>query len=88
VTDTGVEQARDERSDTPGPWWADPGTWGAVALIVLGGLAAVWVSFRLPGTPDKLAPAYYWAAKSVAFGLVLLGTTLLGHRHARATRGR
>ncbi|MFI9273444.1 hypothetical protein ACIGXM_22395 [Kitasatospora sp. NPDC052896] len=83
MTDRDVEQA-EQRGHAPGPWWAELGTWGAVALIVFGGVAAVWVSFRLPGTPEELASGYYGAAKVVAIGLVTVGCTLLGRRRARA----
>jgi hypothetical protein len=83
VTDKGVERS-DERGYASGPWWADLGTWGAVALVVFGGLAAVWVSFRLPGTPEALAAGYYGAAKIVAIGLVIVGSTLLTRLRSRA----
>ncbi|PWI12395.1 hypothetical protein DIZ27_02175 [Streptomyces sp. NWU339] len=73
----------DERGHDLGPWWADIGTWGAVALIVIGGLAAAWVFFRLPGTPEEPATGYYQAAKIVAIGLVIVGSALLGRRSAR-----
>ena len=66
------------------PWWADLGTWGAVTLIVLGGLAALWVSFRLPGTPEEPATGYYGAARVVAIGLVIVGAGLLNRRRARS----
>ncbi|KAB1145910.1 hypothetical protein F7R91_16395 [Streptomyces luteolifulvus] len=74
----------DGRGYAPGPWWADLGTWGAVALIVFGGLAAAWVYFRLPGTPEELASGYHGAAKVIAIGLVTVGCTLLGRRPTRA----
>jgi hypothetical protein len=83
VADKEVEQI-DERGYDPGHWWADLGTWGAVALIVFGGLAAAWVFFRLPGTPEELATGYYQAAKVVAIGLVVVGSTLLSRRRAPA----
>ncbi|HCA88153.1 MAG TPA: hypothetical protein DEQ61_23425 [Streptomyces sp.] len=83
MTDKDVEQT-DERGYGPEPWWADLGTWGAVALIVVGGLAAAWVFFRLPGTPEELAAGYYQAAKVVAIGLVIVGSTLLSRRRAQA----
>ena len=72
-----------QRGHTPGVWWAGLGTWGAVALIAFGGVAAVWVTFRLPGTPEELASGYYQAARVVAIGLVTLGCTLLSRRRAR-----
>lgn len=83
MADKDVEQA-DERGYIQGPWWADLGTWGAVALIVFGGLAAAWVFFRLPGTPDESASAYYGVSKVIAIGLVTVGCTLLGRRRTRA----
>ncbi|MFF1693237.1 hypothetical protein ACFVXC_06360 [Streptomyces sp. NPDC058257] len=83
VTDKDVEQ-NDERDYGPGPWWEDLGAWGAVGLIVFGGLAAVWVFFRLPGTPQEMAMGYYQAAKVVAIGLVIAGTALLGRRRTGA----
>ncbi|MEU1626075.1 hypothetical protein ABZ746_12265 [Streptomyces sp. NPDC020096] len=83
MTDKDVEQT-DERGYDPGPWWADLGTTGAVALIAFGGLAAAWVFFRLPGAPEKLATGYYQAARVVAIGLVIAGCALLGRRRARA----
>ncbi|WP_244950462.1 hypothetical protein [Streptomyces griseofuscus] len=66
------------------PWWADLGVWGAVALIVLGALAALWVSFRLPGTPEEPATGYYGAARVIAIGLVIVGGGLLNRRRARS----
>ncbi|GAA1993161.1 hypothetical protein [Kitasatospora viridis] len=83
MVDSDVERT-EERGQAAGPWWAELGTWGAVALIVLGGVAAVWVSFRLPGTPEELASGYYQAARVVAIGVVTVGVTLLGRRRARA----
>ncbi|MER6842496.1 hypothetical protein [Streptomyces platensis] len=83
MADKGVEQT-DGRGYVPEPWWADLGAWGSVALIVFGGLAAVWVFFRLPGTPEELASGYYGAAKIIAIGLVTVGCTLLGRRRVRA----
>ncbi|QIY57223.1 hypothetical protein HEP86_25225 [Streptomyces sp. RPA4-5] len=83
MADKDVEQT-DERGYGPGPWWADLGTWGAVAAIVLGSLVAVWVFFRLPGTPEEPASGYYGAAKVIAIGLVVVGSTLLGRRRTRA----
>ncbi|MEU5088502.1 hypothetical protein [Streptomyces sp. NPDC021356] len=83
MTDKGLERS-DERGHGPGPWWVGLGTWGAVALIVFGALAAVWVSLRLPGTPEELATGYYGAAKVVAIGLVIVGSALLGRRRAQA----
>ncbi len=83
MTDKDVVQT-DERGYDPGPWWADLGAWGAVALIVFGGLAAAWVFFRLPGAPEELAMGYYRAARLVAIGLVIAGCALLGRRRARA----
>ncbi|MER6386082.1 hypothetical protein [Streptomyces sp. NPDC001250] len=82
MADKDVEQT-DERGYDPGPWWAGLGTWGAVALIVFGGLAAVWVFFRLPGTPEEPASGYYQAARVIAIGLVVAGGTLLSRRRAR-----
>lgn len=41
--------------------------------------------FRLPGTPDESASGYYGAAKVIAIGLVLAGSTLLGRRRTRPT---
>ncbi|MFF4749467.1 hypothetical protein ACWD5R_21340 [Streptomyces sp. NPDC002514] len=86
MADKDVEQT-DERGDEPGPWWAELGTWGAVALIGFGGLAAVWAFFRLPGTPAEPASGYYGAAKVIAIGLVTVGCTLLGRRRTRAAAG-
>ncbi|GAO11560.1 hypothetical protein NCG97_09705 [Streptomyces lydicamycinicus] len=57
---------------------------GAVALIAFGGLAVAWVFFRLPGTPDEPASAYYGVSKVIAIGLVTMGCTLLGRRRTRA----
>ncbi|WP_020116235.1 hypothetical protein [Streptomyces canus] len=74
----------DERGYDPGPWWADLGTWGAIALIVFGALAAAWVYFRLPGTPEELAAGYYQAARIITIGLVIVGCTVLGRRRDRA----
>jgi hypothetical protein len=84
VTDKDVEQT-DERGYDTGPWWAELGTLGAVAMIIVGGLAAAWVFLRLPGTPENLATGYYQAAKVVTIGLMIAGSALLGRRRARAT---
>ncbi|MGW4565974.1 hypothetical protein ACWEN3_27355 [Streptomyces sp. NPDC004561] len=83
MDDKDVERT-DERGYVAGPWWAELGTWGAVALIVFGGIAAAWVFLRLPGTPEEPASGYYGAAKVVAIGLVTVGCTLMGRRRARA----
>ncbi|BCK69569.1 hypothetical protein Srufu_035220 [Streptomyces libani subsp. rufus] len=83
MADKDVEQT-DGRGYVPEPWWADLGAWGSVALIAFGGLAAVWVLFRLPGTPEVLASGYYGAAKVFTIGLVAVGCALLGRRRARA----
>ncbi|MFF7639042.1 hypothetical protein [Streptomyces canus] len=83
MTDKDIEHT-DERGYGPGPWWADLGTWGAVALIAFGALAAAWVYFRLPGTSDELASGYYQAARVITIGLVIAGCTLLGRRRDRA----
>ncbi|MEV6395452.1 hypothetical protein AB0M39_11840 [Streptomyces sp. NPDC051907] len=83
MTDKDVEQT-DKRGWGPGPWWADLGTWGAVGLVVFGGLAAGWVFLRLPGVPENVATGYYQAAKVVAIGLVIVGSTVLGRCRARA----
>ncbi|MGW4440615.1 hypothetical protein ACWELO_33645 [Streptomyces sp. NPDC004596] len=60
-----------ERTDEPrhvaGPWWADLGTWGAVALVVLGGVAAAWVFLDLPGAPQE--PAFGYRVYSQCTGL-------------------
>ncbi|GGV26145.1 hypothetical protein GCM10010277_07530 [Streptomyces longisporoflavus] len=79
MTDKHDEQS-DAREYGPGPWWEDLGTWGAVALIAFGGLAAAWVFLRLPGTPQDMAVGYYHAAKIIAIGLVIAGSALLGRR--------
>ncbi|GAA2262663.1 MULTISPECIES: hypothetical protein [Kitasatospora] len=83
MADKDVEQT-DERGYVQAPWWAELGTWGAVALIAFGGAVAAWVSFRLPGTPEELASGYYQAARVIAIGLVAVGCTLLGRRRARS----
>ncbi|MET7802356.1 hypothetical protein [Streptomyces decoyicus] len=83
MADKDVEHT-EERGYIPEPWWADLGTWGAVTLIVLGGLGAAWVFFRLPGTPDEPASSYYGVSKVIAIGLVIVGSTLLGRRRTRA----
>ncbi|MGY5134557.1 hypothetical protein ACWGJW_19480 [Streptomyces nigrescens] len=87
MADKDVEQT-DERGYLQGPWWADLGTWGAVALIVFGGLAAAWTFFRLPGTSEEPAVGYYGAAKVIAIGLVIVGSALLGRRRTRQPSGR
>ncbi|MFF7947083.1 hypothetical protein [Streptomyces griseorubiginosus] len=83
MTDKDIEDA-DERDYAPGPWWADLRTWGAVALIALGALAAAWVWFRLPGTSAEPATGYYQAARIITIGLVIVGCTLLGRRRDKA----
>ncbi|WP_407555026.1 hypothetical protein QOM21_34515 [Streptomyces sp. Pv4-95] len=83
MTDKDIEHT-DERGFGPGPWWAELGTLGAVALIAFGGLAGAWVFLRLPGTPENLATGYHGAAKVVAIGLVIAGSALLSRRHTRA----
>ena len=68
-----------ERAGDQRPWWTEPATWGAVVLITLGFLLAAWIYFGLPGAPEE-ANGYFGTGKVVAFGLVLLGTTVLGRR--------
>lgn len=84
MADKDVEQT-DEWGHGPGPWWAGLGTRGAVGLIVFGALAAAWVFFRLPGTPEEPASGYYLAAKLITLGLVIAGGALLSRRRARTT---
>lgn len=92
MTDKDVEpigERTEEQVHGTGPWWTGLGTWGAVMAMVAGGLAAAWLFLRLPGTPDNLAAGYYSAAKVVAVGLVVAGSTLLGRLRARtATAGK
>ncbi|WP_432095270.1 hypothetical protein [Streptomyces sp. bgisy100] len=83
MADQDVEQP-DERGYIPEPWWAGLGTWGAVALIAIGGLAAAWVFLRLPGTPEEPASGYYGASKVIAIGVVIVGCGWLGRRRTRA----
>ncbi|MGX1851474.1 hypothetical protein [Streptomyces sp. NPDC055299] len=83
MPDKDVERT-DDRSHAPEPWWAGVGTWGALAMIAFGALAAAWVFLRLPGTPHEPAYGYYGASKVIAIGLVLVGGTLLSRRRARA----
>ncbi|MFE4214521.1 hypothetical protein [Streptomyces sp. NPDC056844] len=83
MTHKDVERT-DERGYGPEPWWAGFGGWGAVVLIVVGVTGAAWVFLRLPGTPDELWTGYHQAAKVVAIGMVIAGTTLIGRRRARA----
>ncbi|WP_314177832.1 hypothetical protein [Streptomyces winkii] len=85
MTDKNVEQTGEQHPQAP--WWAGLGTGGAVTLIVLGAVAAAWTFLApaaglswLPFTPEEPATGYYQAAKVVAIGLVILGTTLLGRR--------
>ncbi|MGW5210338.1 hypothetical protein ACWEQO_03740 [Streptomyces sp. NPDC004051] len=82
VTGKEVEKGS-EQGNGLGAWWAGIGTWGAAALIAVGGLAAVWVFFRLPGTPEEPTPGYYQAARIGTIGLVIAGSALLGRRRAR-----
>ncbi|MGW7223271.1 hypothetical protein [Streptomyces sp. NPDC054826] len=87
-TDGGTARTEDAGTgsfDPGAPWWADLGTWGAVALVVVGGAAAGWMFLGLPGTPDTPATGYHQVAKVVAVGLVIAGTGLLGRRRERGT---
>ncbi|WP_031477072.1 hypothetical protein [Streptomyces bicolor] len=88
MTGKDAEQT-DERGHGSGPWWAELGTWGAVGLIAFGCLVAAWGFFRLPGAPEEMAGGYHAAAKVVAVGLVVAGSSLLGRRGDRvaATEG-
>lgn len=86
MTDKDVERT-DERVRPVEPWWAGTGTWGAVALIVVGGVAAAWVFLGLPGTSDEVAQGYLQAARVIAVGSVIAGCALLGRRRARAGVG-
>ncbi|MGW2212019.1 hypothetical protein [Streptomyces sp. NPDC001781] len=69
------------------PWWAGLGTWGAVALIVFGGVAAAWVFLGLPGAPWEPASGYRGAGRLIAIGLVMVGCTLVSRRRRRAAAG-
>ncbi|MCK7626068.1 hypothetical protein MUU72_23670 [Streptomyces sp. RS10V-4] len=82
----------DKQTDSPdhppvayGPWWAGLGPIGGALVLVLGlGLAAyvfLWGEGTLGDT------RLYGAAKCVAIGLVVLGTTLLGRRRDRKRSG-
>ncbi|MFG3255756.1 hypothetical protein [Streptomyces sp. NPDC048172] len=75
------------------PWWAGTGPAGAVAMIVFGAAAALWLYLRLPGTPDAdgtLPGMFYGAAKVAALGLVLSGGAALNRfrRPSGAAGGR
>ncbi|MFD5136559.1 hypothetical protein ACFWMX_09995 [Streptomyces sp. NPDC058378] len=83
MTHKDVERT-EERGYGPEPWWAGSGGWGAVVLIVVGVTGAAWVFLRLPGTPDELWTGYHQAAKVIAIGMVIAGTTMIGRRRARA----
>ncbi|MEU8705115.1 hypothetical protein [Streptomyces sp. NPDC048565] len=74
--DPDVEQA-DQREMGAGPWWVDLKAWGGVVLIAFGALAVVWLFFRLPGAPEGLGTGYYSAAKVIAIGLVIVGSSTL-----------
>lgn len=76
------------QGSAPGPWWAGLGTWGAAVLIAFGSLVAAWVFFRLPGTPQQLAPASYGVAKVIAIGLVAVEPALLSRRRNRSSSAR
>ncbi|MFJ9732734.1 hypothetical protein ACIRUL_15490 [Streptomyces sp. NPDC101171] len=84
MDDKAAEQG-DEPDYVAGPWWADLGTWGAIALIAFGGIATAWVFLRLPGTPKEPAFGYHGAAKLIAIGLVTVGCTLMGRRRRQPT---
>ncbi|MZE77137.1 hypothetical protein [Streptomyces xinghaiensis] len=86
MTDKDVERTG-ERVHPVEPWWAGTGTWGAAALIVVGGVAAGWVFLGLPGTSDEVAQGYLQAARVIAVGSVIAGCALLGRRRARAGAG-
>ncbi|MBQ0828755.1 hypothetical protein [Streptomyces tagetis] len=86
MADKGVEQD-DERGYGAGPWWGDLGTWGAVVLIGVGGLAAGWVFLRPFGSSEETALGYYQAARVAAIGLVIVGSALLSRRRTAGRGG-
>lgn len=84
MTDDGLDQS-DDRRHHPSPWWLGLGPAGAIGLIVIGIVAAVWAFFQLPGAQDDQVTGYYQAGKVIAIGLVVAGTTMLGRNRARAS---
>ncbi|MEV2216072.1 hypothetical protein AB0H86_32415 [Streptomyces sp. NPDC050997] len=80
---------RDPETDTPpagpGPWWAGLGPVAGGVLVACGGVLLLWLVLRGSGVEEHWAQ-YYGAAKVVAVGLVVAGTTLVarrgGKRHA------
>ncbi|MFE0760322.1 hypothetical protein ACFW4X_06330 [Streptomyces smyrnaeus] len=85
MTDEQSEQRHQQRADAA-PWWAGTGPVGGVVLILLGvgaGLALFLGGFD---SQDELTQLH-GAAKVVAVGLVVAGTTLLARRRRPGDEG-
>ena len=82
MTDEDVEPTAEPESVPEPDRWGKLAAWGAVALILLGGLLAAWAFFRWEDAlPIPLLGPL--AAKIVAIGLVFAGGAVLGHLNER-----
>ncbi|MDJ1138419.1 hypothetical protein [Streptomyces iconiensis] len=71
--------------DTASPWWYRLGPVGAVLVILFGAGLALWLFLGLPGSDQDNQPQLYLgAAKVIAIGLVVGGTSMLGRLRSRA----
>ncbi|SER00451.1 hypothetical protein SAMN04487983_101087 [Streptomyces sp. yr375] len=77
----GVES---ELGAAPEPWWSEIGGPVGGGLLVLAGIGLLLWAFL--GRSGSDIPLIYQAAKIVAVGLVVAGTTLAARRRASAQR--
>ncbi|MEV6588241.1 hypothetical protein [Streptomyces acidicola] len=77
----GVERAL---GAPPEAWWAGLGGLVGGVLLIVSGLGLLLWGFL--GRSDSSVPLIYQAAKIVAVGLVVIGTTLVARRRASSRR--
>ncbi|MPY50566.1 hypothetical protein [Streptomyces acidicola] len=68
----------------PEPWWAGLGGLVGGVLLIVSGLCLLLWGFL--GRSGSSVPLIYQAAKIVAVGLVVIGTTLVARRRASSRR--
>ncbi|MFJ9041834.1 hypothetical protein ACIRF8_35370 [Streptomyces sp. NPDC102406] len=64
------------------PWWAGLGPTGGVVLVAVGLALLLWLVWGGTSATDDWYQ-YYGAAKVIAIGCVIAGTTLLARRRER-----
>ncbi|GAA4100084.1 hypothetical protein GCM10022284_43490 [Streptomyces hundungensis] len=77
-------RGRDAATPPPGdaPWWAGLGLTGGIVLVAIGVGLLLWLVWGGRAATEDWHQ-YYGAAKVLAIGCVITGTTLLASRRER-----